>query len=75
MNAGKRRRRPQPALHPLKSTLDFSDPVRKLYLSVALMAAMFALGTVGYELLGQGEWSLLDCAYMTMITLATVGYG
>jgi voltage-gated potassium channel len=42
------------------------------------LLALFLTGSVGYWLLGQahGEhWSLEDCAFMTVITLTTVGYG
>lgn len=40
-----------------------------LYLLLVLAA-----GTIGYSIIGQGEWNLLDCLYMTVITLTTVGY-
>ncbi|MBI4639480.1 MAG: potassium channel protein [Candidatus Tectomicrobia bacterium] len=35
----------------------------------------FITGIVGYQVIGGEEWTLLDAAYMTVITLATVGYG
>jgi voltage-gated potassium channel len=41
--------------------------------TVALMATVLAAGTIGYRWL-EG-WSWLDSAYMTVITLATIGYG
>jgi len=51
-------------------------PVRqRLRLSLLLLAGVFVFGTIGYRLLGVGKWSWLDCAYMTTITLTTVGYG
>ena len=34
---------------------------------------LFRSGTIGYELI-EG-WDFLDAAYMTVITLATIGYG
>jgi voltage-gated potassium channel len=34
---------------------------------------VFAIGTTGYRII-QDEWSLLDCVYMTIITLSTVGF-
>lgn len=34
-----------------------------------------AVGTVGYPALEGGPWTLFDGAYMTAITLATIGYG
>ena len=47
----------------------------RLRIPLSLLGAIFCLGTLGYRLLGQGRWSWLDCAYMTSITLTTVGYG
>lgn len=44
----------------------------------AALGALTILGTIGYYLLGQTlkvPSTLLDCFYMTIITLATVGYG
>jgi len=40
-------------------------------------ALMFgvAAGSVGCWAAGAGCWALADCAYMTVITLTTVGYG
>ena len=46
--------------------------------AVLLIIAIFVLGTTGYVIIGLAtgqQWSLLNCAYMTIITLATVGYG
>jgi len=39
------------------------------------MAFIYGAGTLGYYLLGHGKWKLADCAYMTIISLTTVGYG
>jgi len=33
------------------------------------------IGTVGYWEVAGGKATLLDCAYMTFITIATIGYG
>src|ERR1700691_4262584 len=35
---------------------------------------LVAIGTVGYFVLGDGRWSFADCAYMTVITISTVGF-
>jgi voltage-gated potassium channel len=51
------------------------DRRRRLYFATLLMAGAFFIGIAGFYLLGSGSWSLLDCAYMTAITLTTVGYG
>jgi voltage-gated potassium channel len=37
------------------------------------MVLVVAIGTVGYRLIG--DWSWFDCFYMTVHTLATIGYG
>jgi voltage-gated potassium channel len=40
-----------------------------------LLVAVFVLGTLGYWAMAPDEYDLLDCAFMTTITLTTVGYG
>jgi voltage-gated potassium channel len=45
---------------------------RLIYIGIALLAVI-AIGTTGYRII-QDEWSLLDCVYMTIITLSTVGF-
>jgi voltage-gated potassium channel len=46
---------------------------RKIYFSVAALAALLVGGTLGYHFI-EG-WALFDGLYMTVITLATIGYG
>lgn len=41
---------------------------------VALLVVILA-GGLGYYILGDGQWPLWDCIYMTVITITTVGYG
>ena len=48
------------------------NPVRHLRFSLLILLATIALGTVGYTLI-EG-WSPFDSLYMTVITLATVGF-
>jgi voltage-gated potassium channel len=49
-------------------------PLRtRIYLLLAALTALIVGGTVGYRLL-EG-WSWFDGLYMTVITLATIGYG
>jgi len=50
--------------------MEFRKRLRDTVLAVVLV---FLTGVVGYEWI-EG-WGLLDSAYMTVITLATVGYG
>lgn len=48
------------------------SPLRRLFFAIAAFAALVAAGTAGYVVL-EG-WPLLDALYMTVTTLATVGY-
>jgi len=48
---------------------------RRLVVAGLLMTVVYGAGTAGYWILGGGRWSLADCAYMTVISLTTVGYG
>lgn len=55
------------------------DPLAYLYRRLG--AATFflflvtGLGTFGYHYLGDGQWQIWDCFYMTVVTLSTVGFG
>jgi voltage-gated potassium channel len=40
----------------------------------AALAAAHVVGTIGYRIIGGPQYSLLDCFYMTFITIATIGY-
>jgi voltage-gated potassium channel len=48
------------------------NPVRHLRYSLLILVLAVGLGTIGYILI-EG-WDVLDSLYMTVITLATVGY-
>ncbi len=48
--------------------------VRRLLIAIGIFAALVAVGTVGYLVLGRGRWDAADCAYMTVITISTVGF-
>ncbi|RME36996.1 MAG: potassium channel protein, partial [Deltaproteobacteria bacterium] len=48
------------------------DPVRHFRLSLFILVAVLAFGTVGYHLIE--HWPAFDALYMTVITLATVGF-
>lgn len=48
---------------------------RRLFVSLGLFAGIFLVGVAGFKLLGGSDWSVLDAVYMTVITVATVGYG
>ena len=58
-------------LHALRLALE--DPVRQFQASLVVLFAVLVTGTVGYHFLERLRW--LDSAYMTVITVATVGFG
>jgi voltage-gated potassium channel len=66
-------RRPQRAswTHRLRNELE--DPVRQFQASLVVLLAVLIVGTIGYRVLERLSW--LDSAYMTVITVATVGFG
>lgn len=49
--------------------------LKRLKLSLILFLSILLVGTFGFKLIGGRQWSLLDCLYMTVITISTVGYG
>jgi len=48
------------------------DPVRHLRISLCILVGVIVLGTAGYSFI-EG-WGAFDALYMTVITLATVGF-
>ena len=48
------------------------DPVRRIILSFIALILIVTLGTLGYMML-EG-WGVLDALYMSVITLATIGF-
>ena len=48
---------------------------RRFILPLLVPLLLVAVGTVGYRLIEGPEWTWNDAAYMTVITLTTVGYG
>lgn len=51
-----------------------SNVVRNLLIALLALVFVFAVGTVGYRILGGPQHTWLDCFYMTFITTATIGY-
>jgi len=49
--------------------------LERLIRPVLIVLAVFLFGTFGFLIIGAGKWTIFDCAYMTSITLTTVGYG
>src|SRR5580704_10738318 len=48
--------------------------IRRLFYAFLSLLILVSGGTVGFAALGHGRWSLGDSAYMTVITLSTVGF-
>jgi voltage-gated potassium channel len=48
---------------------------RRVFVAAALILVVILWGSVGYFLIGQGRWSFLDCMWMTVISVTTVGFG
>ncbi|MGA7828345.1 MAG: NAD-binding protein [Geobacteraceae bacterium] len=48
------------------------DPVRHLKVSIIVLGLLISIGILGY--MGIEGWDFLDSLYMTVITLATVGF-
>lgn len=48
------------------------DNIRRLKISFAIFVAIVAIGTFGYMILT--NIGFIDALYMTVITIATVGY-
>ena len=48
---------------------------RLVWLAFGMLFAVHVFGTVGYMVLTEGKYSWFDAFYMTLITVATIGYG
>ncbi len=53
----------------------YSKNYRKFVWAGLAMVVIITAGTTGYWFIGGGRYSLVDCLYMTIITVATIGYG
>jgi voltage-gated potassium channel len=49
--------------------------LRRLVVALLVLFTLEAVGSAGFWLLGHGRWGVAECAYMTVITLSTVGFG
>jgi voltage-gated potassium channel len=50
-----------------------SPSVRRLIAALGFFALLDVVGTSGFFVLGHGRWSLADCAFMSAVTISTVG--
>lgn len=48
---------------------------RRFFTTLALFVILLGSGTLGYRIIEGPQWTALDGLFMTVITLATVGYG
>jgi voltage-gated potassium channel len=48
---------------------------RRLVLAAFSLVLTIVLGTTGFWVIGDGAWALADCAYMTVVSATTVGFG
>ena len=51
-----------------------NSPLTRLLRAAGLLVTVFVAGTVGYYIIGEGQYDLVTCAYMTVITLTSIGY-
>jgi len=51
------------------------DITRRAVKIAALSLAVLLVGTIGYRIVTGARASILDCLYMTVITVLTIGYG
>jgi voltage-gated potassium channel len=49
--------------------------LRKLLSFGAILLAVFVVGTIGFYLLGGPKATVLDALFMTVVTIATIGFG
>lgn len=48
---------------------------RRLFVAAAILIGTILAGSTGYYIIFEGKSSYIDCLYMTVISLTTVGYG
>lgn len=58
------------------AALDALDQMKQRAARIgALVAGVLVIGTIGYRLVSHGQSTWIDCLYMVVITVATIGYG
>ena len=57
------------------SILEAMSIRKRLYFLLVLIFLVIMAGSTGYYIIYDGEPGFLDCLYMTVVSLTTVGYG
>ncbi len=65
----------QNLIYPFTKTSPLKNLAQRLITAAIAMALLISSGTLGYYLIGDGKWKLIDCLYMTVLSITTVGYG
>jgi voltage-gated potassium channel len=47
----------------------------KVIVAGTILLLVISIGTFGYWVIGAGQYPVVDCLYMTVITITTIGYG
>lgn len=58
----------------IKDSWFFSEIHRRIVMAILSLVIVLSVGTTGYWLIGERQYSLLDCLYMTVITISTIGF-
>ncbi len=58
----------------IKDRWFFSEIHRRIVMAILSLVIVLSVGTTGYWLIGERQYSLLDCLYMTVITISTIGF-
>ncbi len=53
----------------------YSKNYMKFVWAGLVLLIIITAGAIGYWFIGEGRYSMVDCLYMTVITVATIGYG
>lgn len=62
-------------INQVSSRRHHSQTLYQLLRAMGVLWIIFISGVIGFYIIGDGKYSMVDCAFMTVITLTTVGYG
>ena len=58
----------------IKDNRGLSEIHQKILMGIISLIIVLSVGTTGYWLIAERQYSLLDCLYMTIITISTIGF-